>query len=233
MRALLLAAGLGTRLRPLTLTVTKCLVPIHGKPLLDYWLDHLFAGGTDRVLINTHWLAGTVRDHVAASPWRDRIDLVHEQDLLGTAGTVLANRAWIGDQPFLLAHADNLTDFDVALFRARHAQRPAGCAMSMLAFRTDDPKSCGILELDGVQVLQKFHEKVEQPPSNLANAAVYICEPEIVDVIASLGKPVVDFSTEVIPVFMGRILAVETAGYHRDIGSMTSLKAAELEFARP
>lgn len=230
MRALLLAAGLGTRLRPLTLTVPKCLVPIYGKPLLDYWLDHLFAAGAERVLINTHWLADVVRAHVAASPWRDRIDLVHEDELLGTGGTVLANRSWLGDKPFLLAHADNLTDFDVSEFRSRHHARPAGCAMSMLAFRTDDPRSCGILELDGEGVVRAFHEKVENPPGNLANAAVYLCEPEITNFIVGLNKQVVDFSTEVIPAFTGRIFAVETAGYHRDIGSLASLTAAEREF---
>jgi mannose-1-phosphate guanylyltransferase len=230
MRALLLAAGLGTRLRPLTLTVPKCLVPIHGKPLLDYWLDHLFAAGTERVLINTHWLADVVRAHVAASRWHHKIDLVHEDELLGTGGTVLANREWLGDKPFLLAHADNLTDFDVGEFRSRHQSRPAECAMSMLAFRTDDPRSCGILELDGAGVVRAFHEKVENPPGNLANAAVYLCEPEITAFIVGLKKPVVDFSTEVIPAFTGRIFAVETAGYHRDIGSLASLAAAEREF---
>lgn len=230
MRALLLAAGLGTRLRPLTLTVTKCLVPIHGKPLLDYWLEHLFGAGIDRVLINAHWLAETVVAHIAASPYRDRVDLVHEPELLGTGGTVLANSDWLGDGPFLLAHADNLTDFDVRGFIAAHASRPAGVAISMLAFRTDDPRSCGILGLDASGVVESFHEKVANPPGNLANAAVYICEPEVLAFLTGLGKPIIDFSTEVIPAFMGRILAIETAGYHRDIGSLASLAAAEREF---
>jgi mannose-1-phosphate guanylyltransferase len=230
MRALLLAAGLGTRLRPLTNAIPKCLVPIHSKPLLDYWLEHLFAADIERVLINTHWLAETVEAHVSKSEWRDRIDLVHEPDLLGTGGTVLANREWLGRQGYVLAHADNLTDFDVAEFRQRHETRPRGCAMTMLAFRTDAPKTCGILGLDGSDVVQSFHEKVENPPGNLANAAVYICEPEVTEFIAGLGKSVVDFSTEVIPHYMGRILAVETAGYHRDIGSIESLERAEIEF---
>ena len=230
MRALLLAAGLGTRLRPLTLTVPKCLVPIQGKPLLDYWLDHVFAAGIDRVLINTHWLADAVERHVAASPWRDRIDLVQEDELLGTAGTVAANRDWLGNEPFLLAHADNLTDFDVRNFAQRHASRPQHCAMSMLAFRTDMPRTCGILDLDADGVVQTFHEKVANPPGNLANAAVYLCESEVADFITGLGRPVVDFSTEVIPHFLGRILAVETAGYHRDIGSAEALALAEAEY---
>jgi len=232
MRALLLAAGLGTRLRPLTDTVPKCLVPIHGKPLLGLWFDLLFGSGAiDRALVNTHWLAPRVEEFVAANPWRDRVDLVAEPALLGTGGTVLANRGWLGDGPFLVAHADNLTDFDVAGLIAAHAARPAGVALTMLAFRTDAPQSCGILETDAAGRVLAFHEKVADPPGNLANAAVYVFEPEVVAAAASLGRPVVDLSTEVIPRFQGRILAVETPGYHRDIGTPEALLAAEREWA--
>jgi len=230
MRALLLAAGIGSRLRPLTDTTPKCLVRVHDRPLLDYWLDLVFQGGIERALLNTHWLAEQVRAHVAQSRWRDRIDLVHEDELLGTGGTVLANRAWFGNQPFLVAHADNLTDFDVEGLLAAHRRRPAGCIMTMLAFRTDDPRSCGILELDGENRVVAFHEKVSNPPGNLANGAVYVFEPEVIKDVAVLGKPVVDLSTEIIPNYLGRILSVETSGYHRDIGNPESLRRAHLEF---
>lgn len=230
MRALLLAAGIGSRLRPLTETTPKCLVEIHGRALLDYWLDLMFEGGIERVLLNTHWLAAQVHAHVEASRWRDRIDLVHENELLGTAGTVLANRKWFGDASFLVAHADNLTDFDVAGLIAANQARPEGCIMTMLAFRTDDPRSCGVLELDRERRVIAFHEKVETPPGNLANGAVYVFEPAVIDDIAALGKPVVDLSTEIIPNYLGRILCVETSGYHRDIGTPESLRRAHLEF---
>jgi len=230
MRAFLLAAGLGTRLRPLTLTVPKCLVTIEDRPLLDHWLELLFDAGIERVLVNTHWLAGEVRDHVARSAWAGRVDLAHETELLGTGGSVLANRGWLQDQPFLLAHADNLTDFDVRALLRAHAARPAGHVLTMLAFRTDAPRTCGILELDGRGTVVGFHEKVENPPGDLANAAVYVCEPEVVELIAALGKPVVDLSTEVIPRLVGRMLCVETRGYHRDIGSIESLDRARAEF---
>jgi len=229
LRALLLAAGLGTRLRPLTLTTPKCLVPIQGKPLLDYWLESLFSADIERVLINTHWLANVVRDHVARSPFRDRIDLVHEDQLLGTGGTILANRKWFGAGPFLVAHADNLTNFNVAEFVAAHERRPRACVLTILAFRTDSPTSCGILEIGIQGIVTGFHEKVENPPGDLANAAVYICEPEIAAFIASLGKPNVDFSTEVIPAFLQRIYAVATDGYHRDIGTSEALSRAQAE----
>jgi mannose-1-phosphate guanylyltransferase len=230
MRALLLAAGIGSRLRPLTDTIPKCLVPVHGRPLLDYWLDLIFPGGIERALLNTHWLAGQVEARVATSSWRSRIDLVHEDALLGTGGTVLANRDWFLGQAFLVAHADNLTDFDVAGLISAHRNRPEDCIMTMLAFRTDDPSSCGILELDSQKRVMAFHEKVKNPPGNLANGAVYIFEPEVIEDIARLGKSVVDLSTEVIPNYLGRILSVETAGYHRDIGNLEGLRRAHSEF---
>lgn len=230
MRALLLAAGLGTRLRPITNTIPKCLVPIHGRPLLGYWLDLVFSGGVERALVNTHYFAEEVERFVASSPWASRVDLIYEPALLGTGGTMAANRAYFGGAPFLVAHADNLTDVDVAALFAAHAQRPAGCVATMLAFHTDDPRSCGILELDRGGVVQAFHEKVENPPGNLANAAVYIFDDEIADFAEKLGKPFVDLSTEVIPHFLGRIQAVEHAGYHRDIGNPESLRLAHEEF---
>jgi mannose-1-phosphate guanylyltransferase len=233
MRALLLAAGIGSRLRPVTDTIPKCMVPIHGRPLLDYWLDLLFANGAAaRALINTHYLAEVVAAHVAQSRWRDRIDLVHEPALLGTAGTIKANRDYFASAPFLVAHADNLTELDASAFAAAHAARPPHCAMTMLTFQTDDPRSCGILELDGQGVVQAFHEKVAEPPGTLANAAVYMLTPEVADCVASLPGPVVDFSTEILPRLIGRIFAVPTRGYHRDIGNVESLARAEREFPR-
>ncbi len=230
MRALLLAAGLGTRLRPLTDTVPKCLIPIHGRPLLDYWLEALFGGAVEQVLINTHHLAGKVAGHVARSPWRDRITLVHEETLLGTGGTVLANRGFFADGAFLVAHADNLTELDVSAFAARHAARPDGVAITMALFRTDAPETCGIVTLDERGVVREFHEKSTGPHGDLANGAVYIFEPEILDYMASLGKATVDLSTEIIANFMGRILSYEVTGYYRDIGSPESLERARREF---
>jgi mannose-1-phosphate guanylyltransferase len=230
MRALLLAAGIGSRLLPITAKTPKCLVAINGRPLLDYWLELLFGAGIERVLVNTHWLAEQVDAYIKASRWASRIDLVHEDELLGTGGTVLANREWFQGRPFILAHADNLTDFDVAGLIAAHRSRPSGHLMTMLGFRTDEPRSCGILELDDRRTVVAFHEKVEHPPGNLANGAVYVFEPEIIDAIAGRGNPMVDLSTEVIPGFVGRILCVETNAYHRDIGTPESLRRACAEF---
>jgi len=230
MRALLLAAGLGTRLRPLTERIPKCLVFIRGKPLLGHWLDLLLTNGIERVLVNTHHLAGAVRQYVAQSAWKEQVTLVHEERLLGTGGTVLANHNFFQGRAFMVAHADNLTRFDVRAFVRRHEQRPAGCLATMMTFRTDAPQTCGIVEVDARGVVTAFHEKVANPPGDRANAAVYIFEPDIVDFLAGLGREVVDLSTEVIPAFVGRISTFHNSDFHRDIGTPESLQRAEAEF---
>jgi len=205
-------------------------VPIHGKPLLAYWLDLLLPGGIERVLINTHYLAGKVQEFCASSPWRNRIALAHEAALLGTGGTILANRAFFGGNPFLVAHADNLTRFSVADFIRAHRERPPGAAITMMTFTTDSPQSSGIVETGDLSLVRQFHEKVKNPPGDRANAAVYIMEPEVLDFLASLGKRVIDLSNEVIPRFLGRIATFHNSDYHRDIGSEQSLRAAEREY---
>ena len=230
MRALLLAAGLGTRLRPLTDHTPKCLVEVKGRPLLGLWLDALFDAGAERVLINTHHLGEKVRAHVAVSRFRDRVDLVHEDVLLGTGGTMLANRDWAGDAALFVAHADNLSSFPIGDFVEAHARRPADVLLSMLAFHTDDPRSCGILELDENGLVLAFHEKVADPPGNLANAAVYMIEPAVMDMMSGFGRKTIDFSTEVIPLLMRRIQALDIARYHRDIGTPEALARAQVEF---
>lgn len=232
MRTLLLAGGLGTRLRPLTDRIPKCLVPIQGKPLLGYWLDLLLPDGIERVLVNTHYLPEAVRRFAAESPWRERITLAHEERLLGTGGTVLRNRGFFQERAFMVAHADNLTRFDVAAFVGQHDRRPAGTLITMMTFCTDAPQTCGIVEVDARGVVTAFHEKVANPPGNRANAAVYVFEPEVADFLASLGKDVIDLSTEVIPAFLGRICAFHNSDYHRDIGTLESLRRAEEEYPK-
>jgi mannose-1-phosphate guanylyltransferase len=230
-RALLLCAGLGTRLRPITNDIPKCLVPILGRPLLSYWLEMLVDAGVDQIMVNTHHFSDRVVEFVRNSQWSKYVTIVYEPELLGTGGTAIANREFFVEQPFILAHADNLTRFSVQDFVNRHVSRPKGCEMTMMLFRTDAPETCGIVEMDSRGVVQKFHEKVENPPGDLANGAVYIFEPSVLDYMQRLGESFVDLSTEVIPVYLGKIATFENSVYHRDIGNPTSFKLAEKEFA--
>ncbi len=230
MRALLLAAGLGTRLRPLTNYLPKCLVPIHGRPLLDYWLETLVNGGVSEILINTHYLAPRVIEFLNKSTWVRHVTFVHEERLLGTGGTVLKNRSFFQNEAFLIAHADNLTIFNAQDFLNCHQSRPVGAEMTMMVFETDNPQSCGIVEIGDSGMVKAFYEKVSSPPGNLANAAVYILEPSVIDLMATFGKEEIDFSTEVIPRLMGRIFTYRNSSYHRDIGTIASWTEAHNDF---
>lgn len=230
MKALLLAAGLGTRLRPVTNTIPKCLVPIHGRPLLDYWFELLFCGGIERALVNTHYHASAVQSFIERSRWQSRIETTYESDLLGTGGTVLRNSDWFGPEPFMVVHADNLSRFSVNAFIAAHRERPQNVAITMMTFDTDAPQNCGIVALDKAGIVQAFYEKVDNPPGTRANGAVYIFEPEVVEYLKGLGRTVIDLSTDVIPAFLGKILAFHNSDYHRDIGTLESLHKAHEDY---
>ncbi|MEO8172132.1 MAG: nucleotidyltransferase family protein [Sediminibacterium sp.] len=219
MRAILLAAGLGTRLRPLTDTIPKCLVPIKGKPLLQIWLEHLSEAGVDSFLVNTHYLSGEVQKFIAGSIYHDRIIQVHENELLGTAGTLMANMDFFEGEDGMLIHADNYCLADFREFIEVHRNRPAECIMTMMTFQTQNPSSCGIVELDEKNIVQGFHEKVANPPGNLANGAVYIFSNDLLKLMYNDFPKASDFSTEVLPHLTGRIYSYETKETFIDIGT--------------
>ena len=219
MRAILLAAGLGTRLRPITDTTPKCLVPIHGQALLAIWLQRLAQAGIGPFLVNTHYLSGQVDAFVEASPYRKDILLVHERNLLGTAGTLLANLDFFSGEDGLLIHADNYCLADFSAFLQAHRSRPPECVMTMMTFRTDAPSSCGIVELDARGVVVGFHEKVAKPPGNLANGAIYILSAEFLKRLRFDLNTATDFSTEVLGRLVGEIYSYETSKPFLDIGT--------------
>lgn len=231
MKALLLAAGLGTRLRPLTNVLPKCLAPVRARPLLGYWLDMLFSAGIEEVLINTHYMPEMVKTYVSGTAWSDRITLSYEPQLLGTGGTMLNHESWLRDSPCLVIHADNLSCFSLDDFLASHLRRPSNCIMTMMTFLTTDPQSCGVVECNAAGVVVAFHEKVRNPPTTIANAAVYIFEPRIFDLLHSLQKRDIDLSTEIIPLLLGQISTYLNVTYHRDIGTIESWREAQRDFS--
>jgi mannose-1-phosphate guanylyltransferase len=226
MKTVLLAAGFGTRLRPLTDTIPKCLVPINGKPLLQIWLEWLNDSGFEYFLINTHYLSKEVNDFVNNSKFKDKCVLKNEVVLLGTAGTLLSNLDFIGDEECLLVHADNYCLADFKDFIRAHNERPSCCLMTMMTFRTDNPSSCGIVEVDERNVVIGFHEKVDFPPGNLANGAIYILSATLINIFQKEYSTVSDFSTEILPHFIGKIFSYETRELFMDIGTPDSYKKA-------
>lgn len=221
--ALLLAAGLGTRLRSLTEHCPKCLVPIAGRPLLEYWLCSLYRIGIGPVIVNMYHHHLLVESFLARPCFVGWVRGVLEHELLGTAGTLRENSKDLSVGTTLLAHADNWCQSDLKQFFDYHQNyRPTGTVMTMMTFRTPTPTSCGIVELDSKGIVQQLYEKASEPPGNLANGAVYLLEPEVIEWAAQMLH-IIDFSTEVIPEFLGRIATWENTGVHRDIGALDSL----------
>ena len=226
-KALLLAAGLGTRLSPLTDYWPKCLMPIGERPLLEYWLETLYSSDVDEVLINLHHHSKIVQDFLNRSRFKGWVSSVSEDTLLGTAGTLRANKEYFQDCTTLLVHADNWCQCDFANFLNYHRTHPPKrCPITMMTFESPTPETCGIVEIDDDGVVLAFHEKSNNPPGNQANGAVYLLEPEVIEWI--IDHPYIsDFSTEVIPHFMGRIGSWHNQVIHRDIGSLEMLILAQ------
>ncbi|AAN48780.1 nucleotidyltransferase family protein [Leptospira interrogans] len=230
---LILAAGLGTRLKPLTDFWPKCLMPISGKPLLEIWLDQISQLKVSKVLVNLHYLNEIVSSFLKRPRYKDWVKSVYEPELLGTAGTLQKNYDFFKGKTILLVHGDNLCLCDFNSFVEFHfLKRPKGSLITMMTFRTDSPKSCGIVELDEDGVVQRFYEKVENPPGNLANAAIYLIEPEVLDWIQE-REYVNDFSNQVLPNFLGKIATWENKDIMRDIGNSEALAKAQKEVTFP
>ena len=176
MKAFLLAAGRGTRLRPYTDTIPKCLISIQGKPILGIWLDHLRLHGVQDVLINTHHHEHQVEAFVRSYSHRRDIHIVlsNEPILLGSAGTIWHRRDFVdSEDDFMIFYADNLTNVDLKRFANFHqkCRRKKGI-LTMGLFHAPKPSACGIAELDSDQRILAFTEKPENPISNLAYAGI-------------------------------------------------------------
>ena len=223
MRAILLAAGMGTRLKPLTNSIPKCLVKIKGEYLLEIWLEKLTNASIDRILINTHHLAEEVNNFLSQSKYKNKVDQSFEPKLLGTAGTLIANIKFSLGEDLMLIHADNYCVSDLKEFIFAHNNRPKNCVMTMMTFRTNNPSSCGVVEINEKGVLINFHEKKPNPPSNLANGAIYIISANILERFSTDLNLLTDFSTEVINKFYGSIYTYETKELFIDIGTYENL----------
>lgn len=224
MKAFLLAAGVGSRLRPITDATPKCMLPVGGRPLLDIWLDAFAQAGVDEVLVNLHHLPEVVQNHLTE---RTRVPVVRmsfEPQLLGSAGTLLAHREWVSDDDFFLAcNADNLTDFDLRSLIEAH--RAAGAIATLTAFHSPTPSSGGVMEVDSAGTVTGFTEKPEHPVSDLVNAGIYAFRPSVLDELK--GEPPLDIGYDLLPQLVGRAHAVPIEGYFRDIGTPEAYRQAQ------
>lgn len=220
--ALLLAAGLGERLRPITNHIPKCLVPIAGRPLLDFWIESLISAGVSKILINTHYHSEAVHAFIKQHQYKHKIEILFEQELLGTGGTLRKAAESIKDEDILIAHADNFCLAPMEDFIDCFETRSQPTEITMMTFRTETPTSCGIVEIDSDGIVRKFHEKVLDPPGNLASGAVFVITNDTVQFVRKQSTAYLDFSRDIIPHYLGRINTWENRVYHRDIGTPAS-----------
>jgi mannose-1-phosphate guanylyltransferase len=231
-KAFLLVAGRGKRLRPLTDTAPKCLLPINGIPLLQIWLEHLERFRIDEVLINTHWLHEQVQDFVegwATAHDQIQITISHEPSLLGSAGTILAHRKWAGQDPFFIIYGDNLTRFDLHKMMAFHKKNRQ--PLTIRIYRGADPKRSGIVCLDENDIVIDFEEKPQKPKSDLGAGGIYIADYRIFDYYQKKTEGgrsgPLDLSYHVLPRMAGKMKAYESAEFSMDIGTPGSLAVAQ------
>ncbi len=295
MKAFLLTAGLGTRLRPLTDNMPKCLLPINGKPLLQIWLELLSRNGVDQVLINTHWHHEKVVNFLEGEKVRreeggkvgrkdehrpseienkkafhgvktsnvqhptsnkktrevgkennDRnltnpritnqqitnnslkVRLFYEPELLGSGGTLLANRDWVDDgEPFFILYGDNLTNVDLGQMYDFYCRSPL--PFSLGVFKTHEPERCGIAEIDENGVVVDFVEKPENAKSNLAHAGINIANNRIFDFYPPNAESIcpLDLGFHVIPNLVGKMKAYFIEEFLMDIGTPESYEKAQ------
>ncbi len=228
-KSLLLSAGLGTRLRPITFKTPKCLVEINKRPLLGYWFDNLEKINADTVLVNTHFLRNKVDKYIKSESNRKfKLITTYEENLLGTAGTLIVNKKIFTDSTCILIHADNYTTFNLKYLISAHYQRPKYCLITMLTFRTKTPETCGIVEVDSLGVVQKFSEKPINSSNNLANGAVYVFDNDLIDWLIKNHPNAFDFSIDIIPNLIGKIFTYQTNEPFIDIGTKPTLDEARI-----
>jgi len=228
-KALLLAAGYGTRLRPLTLSTPKCLVEVNGVPLLKHWLIKLEKLGCSEVIINTHYLSNKVLEFLKSyKSEKMKITTSYEKEILGTAGTLIKHKDYFKNSTGLLIHADNYTEDDLSDFLKNHYLRPNNCIITMLTFNTDTPSSCGIVLKDKKGIVIEFHEKSEKNYGNCANGAIYAFNEEFIKTLSNFSYEINDFSIDVLPLLIGKIYSWHTSKFFQDIGNESALKKANL-----
>jgi mannose-1-phosphate guanylyltransferase len=218
MQALVLAGGEGTRLRPLTHTVPKPVMPLAGRPFLSFMLDWLREHGVDDVLLSCGFLAHAVEDVLGHEHEGMRLRYVHEDVPLGTAGPVrlAADEGLLEDRLFIL-NGDVLTDIDLTAQLAFHEERGAKTTLALIA--VEETASYGVVPTAADGTVEEFREKQPGPaPTNRINAGAYVIEHDVVERIPP-GRSV-SFEREVFPGLVGQgLYGFMSDGYWIDIGT--------------
>jgi mannose-1-phosphate guanylyltransferase len=217
MQALILAGGEGTRLRPLTTTVPKPVLPLANRPFISYMIDWLSMHGVDDVVLSCGFLADQVRAVLGDTLDGARLRYIEEEEPLGTAGAVKFAEPLLNER-FLVLNGDVLTDFDLSALQRFHDERNATATIALVP--VDDPTAYGLVRAEEDGRIKQFLEKPrpEEIDTNLINAGAYVLEHAVLEGIPA-GRPV-SFEREVFPGLVGSgLYGHEVSGYWLDIGT--------------
>ncbi len=232
-RAMILAAGHGTRLRPLTERLPKPMIPVGGRTLLEHTIEQLSAAGVQEIAVNLHAHAGVIADHLGdGSRFGVRITYSFEPQLLGTAGAMKALEHFFSEGPFFVVYGDVYTRVDLQQLLDHHRSRRALATIALR--RPDDVSQCGIVQMDEDGWITDFVEKpesVDDPADAWANGGVYVVEPAVLRHIRRDAEQ--DFGRDVFPALVrsGRAVAgFRSDGGCWDVGSVGRLRQVDLLF---
>jgi mannose-1-phosphate guanylyltransferase len=225
---MVLAAGLGTRLRPLTYEINKPMVPVLDRPVMAHIVDLLDRHGFEDTIANLHYFPESIREYFG-----ERLTYRTEEELLGTAGGVRGCAEFFGDEPFLVISGDALTDIDLGAFAARH--REAGGVATLAVKKVADTREYGVVLHDRAGRITGFQEKPEpeEALSDLGNCGIYIFEPRIFDYFPD--RPFVDWAQDVFPALLANDVPFhihEVRDYWNDVGSLAELRQGTFDALR-
>jgi mannose-1-phosphate guanylyltransferase/mannose-1-phosphate guanylyltransferase/phosphomannomutase len=226
-----MAAGLGTRLRPLTYEVPKPMVPVANRPIMEHILALLAANDMREVIANLHWFPETIRDRFGdGTDVGIELSYSYEEELLGTAGGVRNVREFFGSESFLVMAADALTDIELSAVAATHRER--GWIATLATKRVPNVSEYGVVVTGDDDRVQGFQEKPDpaEALSDLANCMIYVLEPEIFDYFPDRDE--VDFALDVFPALLEHDVpfGVHVAdAYWNDVGSLPEFLQGNLD----
>ncbi len=231
MKAMVLAAGAGTRLRPLTYQVPKPMVPVVNRPVLHHVLDNLLRHGVQEVAVNLYAHADQIRGYVGdGSRWSLKVHYSHEPKLMGTAGAIKKAEGFLKDGPFFVLSGDGLSDINLTEMLAFHKKHKSLATMAIKAI--DSRFEYGVTLTEGGGRIKGFLEKPSWGDvfSNMVNTGIYLFEPEIFRYIPK--NKVYDFGHELWPKLLklGKpIFAYETKGYWTDVGNLAEYRRCQID----
>ncbi len=231
MKAVMMIAGAGTRLKPLTDYVPKCCVPIAGEPLLYIWLRKLKEFGIEHLLLNPSYGAQYIQKAILKAPVAIKnVTLRPEKEPIGTAQTLLRNRDWIGEDDFLIIYGDVLTDLCLDCLCAEDGNKDP--LVILATYKTDKPKEKGIIAIDEKGWITDFTEKPENPQSDLAWAGIAWAQNRL---LKWIPDDAVDLAGDVFTldhIISTCLVHHKESAYFQDIGTIPNYLKAQTEWKK-